>query len=66
MAEKRNANPTRKVEFRMPLPSYGRLEALAKLGDYGGTPGEVARFLVNRELDDLRRAGVIKAEQPIG
>jgi hypothetical protein len=66
MAEKRNANPTRKVEFRMPVPSYARLEALAKLGDYGGTPGEVARFLVNRELDDLRRAGVIKSDQPIG
>lgn len=60
MAGPRNANPTRKVEFRIPVPSYERLEMLARIGDYGSTAGEVARFLVNRELDDLRRAGVLR------
>jgi len=39
---------------------------LAQIGHYGGTAGEVARFLMNRELDDLTRSGVLKIEQPIG
>ena len=62
MANPRNANPTRKVEFRIPVPTHARLEMLAKVGHYGGTAGEVARFLMNRELDDLTRAGVLKPE----
>ena len=64
MAGPRNANPTRKVEFRIPIPSYAQLDYLTKFGNYGGTPGEVARTLLNRELDDLRRAGVIPPELP--
>jgi hypothetical protein len=63
MAGPRNANPTRKVEFRVPLPTHARLEELAKIGHYGGNPGEVARFLMNRELDDLTRAGVLPPER---
>jgi len=62
MAGKRNTNPTRKVEFRIPVPSYAQLEFLTRFGQYGGTPGEVARFLMNRELDDLARTGLLPRE----
>jgi hypothetical protein len=64
MAGKRNANPTRKVEFRVPLPSYAALEYLRRFGHYGGNVGEIARTLMNRELDDLRRGGVIPPNLP--
>jgi hypothetical protein len=62
MAGKRNANPTRKVEFRIPIPSYEMLERLAHIGPYGGNAGEVAKFLMNRELDDLIRTGAASRE----
>jgi len=52
------------VEFRIPVPTYAQLDYLTRFGNYGGTPGEVARTLLNRELDDLRRAGVIPPELP--
>jgi hypothetical protein len=51
------ANP--KVEFRVPPPSYAALDYLRRFGHYGDSVGEIARTLMNRELDDLRRGGVI-------
>ncbi len=63
---RKNANESRRVEFRISGPSYERLEFLAKTGLYGGSVGEVARMLVGRELDDLTRAKVLPLELPEG
>ena len=60
----KNANQSRRVEFRISAPSHARLEFLAKTGLYGGTVGDVARFLVNRELDDLTREKVLPLQLP--
>lgn len=59
MARQKNANESRRVEFRISAPSYARLEFLSKTGLYGGTVGEVAKSLVGRELDDLTRVQLI-------
>ena len=56
------ANP--KVEFRVPVQSYAALEYLKRFGHYGDSVGEIARSLMNRELDDLRRGGVIPPNLP--
>lgn len=61
---RKNANESRRVEFRISAPSYERLEFLAKKGLYGGSVGEVARMLVGRELDDLTRANVLPLDLP--
>ena len=64
MASKRGRpksdEPGRKVEPTLPASMYRRLEQLAGMDEYPGTPTEVAKYLITRELDDLRRAGVFK------
>jgi hypothetical protein len=54
-----NAVKPRKVNPSLPAESYACLERLVGLG-YGGNPTEVAKFLILREVDDLKRAGVLK------
>lgn len=36
------------------------LELIAEAGILGGTPEEVASYLIKRELDDMLRSGCIK------
>lgn len=50
--------PSKKVEPTLPLGMYRRLEQLSGMADYPGTPTEVAKYLIMRGIDDLRRAGV--------
>lgn len=59
MGRKANENPPKTVEVGLPPEEYACLEYLKKIGGYGGNPTEVARYLIRRELDDLRRAGVL-------
>ncbi|MEE2690708.1 MAG: hypothetical protein VX640_04110 [Pseudomonadota bacterium] len=40
---------------------HEQLEQLRKKG-YGKSKSEVARYLIQRELDDLIRAGVVKTD----
>jgi hypothetical protein len=60
----RQANPTppRKVEPKIPVTAYARLEYLVKIGFHGNTPTEVARTLLLRALEDLWREGKIPDE----
>jgi hypothetical protein len=59
----RNEEPTRKVEPRLHPKAFAQLEKLAEIGTYGSTATDVARYLITRGLDDLIRAGVLKAPE---
>lgn len=63
MARKPNENPPKKLEVGLPPEEFACLEFLRRLGGYGSNPTEVARYLIRRELDDLRRAGVLAASK---
>ena len=52
---------TKKVEPGLPPDAYACLERLVGLG-YGSTATDVARYLILREIDDLKRSGVLKAD----
>lgn len=56
----RPPNPTRsvKVEPSLDQPTLAALDALIERG-YGKTRADVARYLIQREIDDLKRAGVL-------
>lgn len=56
-----NAAKPRKVEPMLPEASYSSLVRLVGFG-YGSNPTEVARYLLLRSIDDLKRAGVLKPE----
>lgn len=60
-----NAAKPRKVEPMLPEASYLSLVQLVGHG-YGSNPTEVARYLLLRSIDDLKRAGVLKPEAPSG
>lgn len=62
MGRKPNAEKTRKVEPRLHPKAYKRLEMLVQEGTYGSNPTEVSKYLILRELDDLRRAGLFGSE----
>lgn len=64
MPRRPNATQSRKVEPTIPVPAYSRLARLAKMGLYGATPTEVARYLIIRGLDDLTRDKVLPVEEP--
>jgi hypothetical protein len=51
---------SKKVEPTLPLDAFKSLEALVAKG-YGSSPTDVARYLILREIDDLKRAGVIES-----
>ena len=59
MGRKPNENPPKNVDVALSQPTYAALLQLVKAG-YGQTSTEVARYLIQREVDDLRRAGVVK------
>ena len=52
--------PGKKVEPTLPLGIHRRLEQLSNMDDYPDTPTEVARYLIIRGIDDLKRAGVFE------
>lgn len=53
-----NSKPNQKVEPTLTPELYACLVKLAELG-YAPTPTEVARYLISREIDDLKRSGVL-------
>lgn len=55
----KNDAPSKKVDPVLPPDAHACLVHLARVGRYGSTVNEVARFLILRELDDLTRAGVL-------
>lgn len=55
----KNTQQTKKVEPGLPPDAHACLERLAEMG-YGSTPTDVARYLILREIDDLKRSGVLK------
>jgi len=63
MGRKKNDNPPKCVEIGLPPEEFACLEFLKKVGGYGANPTEVARYLLRREFDDLRRAGVLPKPQ---
>jgi hypothetical protein len=56
----KNVNESKKIEPVLPLEAYQRLEELVTKG-YGSNPTDVGRYLILRELDDLKRSGVLPA-----
>ena len=59
----KNNAPSRKVEPTLAPEEFAALERLVDLG-YGHNPTDVARYLIRRELDDLKRTGVLKVDLP--
>jgi hypothetical protein len=58
MGRKPNENPPIPLEIGLAPPTFAALQQLVKIG-YGQNPTEVARYLIQREVDDLRRSRVI-------
>jgi hypothetical protein len=56
----RNQAESKKVEPTLPLAVFESLELLVERG-YGSSPTDVARYLILREIDDLKRSGVLPA-----
>lgn len=61
MGRKAAENPPKSVDVKLPQVTYAALSQLVKAG-YGQNPTDVARYLIQREVDDLRRSGVIKSD----
>lgn len=53
-----NANASKKVEPSLDQPTLDALDVLIGKG-YGKTRSDVARYFIMREIDDLKRAGVL-------
>jgi hypothetical protein len=62
VGRKKNPEQTKKVEPRLPPKVFAKLHKLVEVGTYGSNPTEVARYLILREIDDLIRTGVLKAD----
>jgi hypothetical protein len=60
MGRKKLEIPPRKLEIGLAPEVHDCLQRLCKIGGYGTTPTEVARYVLQRGIDDLRRAGVLK------
>lgn len=63
MGRKKLEKPPRKLEIGLAVEVHELLARLSKIGGYGTTPTEVARYLLQRGIDDLRRAQVFKSDQ---
>jgi len=59
MARPRNATQSRKLEITLPPNAGACLDYLSKMGRFGNTASEVARFLILREIDDLSRSKML-------
>ena len=64
MAREKSKNETTKVQATISQQMATYLDQLVDAGTYGNSPSEVARYLIQRGLDDLLRNGVI--EKPRG
>ena len=51
-----------KIEPRLTKHQHACLRVLVKLG-YGTNPTDAARYLITREIDDLKRVDVLKLEE---
>ncbi len=62
----REPNPTRavKVTPRIPAQAHRRLEMLAKMGLFGSTASEVAKYLIVEGIKGMITAGIQPAELP--
>jgi hypothetical protein len=58
----KNEAPSPVVEVTLAPEQLEELRSL--VGRYGRSPTAVARYLIERELDDLRRSGVLKPAKP--
>lgn len=56
----RKINPNKKVEPLLTLKQYNCLMRLVELG-YAPSVAQVAAYLITREIDDLKRTGVLQA-----
>ena len=56
----KSANETTKVHPTVSLQTAAFIKQLIKIGSYGNSDAEVAAYLIQRTIDDLLRAGVLK------
>jgi len=59
MGRKKSENPSKPLDLTLPPDAHACLVLLVKMGRYGGSAAEVARYMILREIDDLTRAGVL-------
>jgi hypothetical protein len=62
MGRKKLEKPPKKLEIGLAVEVHALLLRLSKIGGYGTTPADVARYVLQRGIDDLRRAGVLKSD----
>jgi hypothetical protein len=60
MARGPNKNDTTKVQPTISAQTSRYLDRLVEIGAYGNTPTAVAAYLIQREIDDLIRSGVLR------
>ncbi len=60
MGRPKSQNETTKVHPTISLQTAGYLKQLIKLGSYGNSDAEVGAYLIQRGIDDLLRAGLLK------
>lgn len=60
MARGQNQNDTTKVQPTISTQTLRYLNRLVEIGAYGNTPTAVAAYLIQREIDDLIRSGVLQ------
>jgi hypothetical protein len=63
MSRKKNINDTSRIYIRASSQIAGHLESLANLGIHGNTASEVAKHLVQNEVERLVKEGFLKLKQ---
>ena len=59
MGRKKLEKPLKKLEIGLAVEVHECLLRLSKIGGYGNNATEVARYILQRGIDDLRRADVL-------
>jgi hypothetical protein len=56
----RKSTKTKRVTVTVTEPAYDFLDRLSEIGIHGGSPTEVARKLIENEIERLVRDGILK------
>jgi hypothetical protein len=60
----KSRNTTTKIHPTISLQMADYISALIDIGTYGNSDSEVGAYLIQRGIDDLLRAGVLKPSAP--
>jgi len=62
MSRPKNNNDPEKVHPTLSRQMLNVLDQMKEMGLYGSNRSEVARYLIQRGIDDLMRTGIIKVK----